>query len=284
MHDHEDGQADLLDLDAEVFGSHLDDVTEWAAQHAARPIHRTADMGAGTGTGTLALARRFPDADVVAIDSSAPMLERLQAMTRAEGLADRVRVVQADLDVAWPEVTALDLAWAALSLHHVADPDRVLRDVLTALKPGGLLVVLEMDDLPRFLAEDVGQGRPGLEERCHAAMARAGWNSHPDWRPHLERAGFEIAGQRTFEIEADPASPSIERYARGLLSNIRSGLDDQLSTDDLDTLDHLLVDDDPHAVLRRQLTMRSSRTAWVAQRPDEQPTEPAVHEDRLDER
>ena len=267
-HDHDAGLADLLDLDAEVLGSYLDDVTAWVGRYAPVTAGTVVDAGAGTGSGTLALARRFPAARVVAIDRSASMLERLGTAARAQGLTDRLRVVQADLDVTWPDVGSVDVAWAALSLHHVADPDRVLRDVYTALNPGGLLVVIEMDAPPTFLPDDVGQGRPGLEARCHQAMAQANWNSHPDWRPHLERAGFEIAAQRTFDIEADPAPPSIERYARAFLSRIRSALDGALATDDLDTLDHLLADDDPHAVLRRRdLVLRSSRTAWAGRRP-----------------
>lgn len=240
----------------------------WVEHYAPATTGRVVDVGAGTGTGSLALARRFSDAEIVAIDTSASMLDRLEEVASAHGLTGRLRAVQADLDVAWPEVGGIDVAWAASSLHHLADPDRVLRDLHTALDPGGLLVVVEMATLPRFLPEDVGQGRPGLEARCHEAMAQAGWNAHPDWRPHLEQAGFEIAAQHTFDIEVDPAPPSIQRYARMFLGNIRSSLEDRLTTDDVDTLDRLLADDDPRAVLRRRdLTLHSSRTAWAARRP-----------------
>lgn len=264
-HGHDADQADLLDLDAEVLGSYLDEVTEWVAQQTAAEPHTVVDLGAGTGTGTLALARRFPAASIVVIDESASMLERLADTASKHGLTGRVRAMQADLDVAFPDVGAVDLAWAASSLHHLDNPDRVLRDVSTAMNPGGLLVVLEMDDQPRFLPDDVGNG---LEERCHAAMARTGWNAHPDWRPHLERAGFHVAAQRTFDIEANRASPSTERYARAFLSNVRSGLAEQLDAADLDTLDHLLSDDSAEAVLRRDdLSVRSSRTVWAARRP-----------------
>lgn len=266
-HDDETGLADLLDLDAEVLGSYLDEVTEWVGQHAPNAPRTVVDVGAGTGAGSLALARRFSVAEVVAIDTSALMLERLRAAARGQELADRLRVVQADLDVAWPEVGAVDVAWAASSLHHVADPDRVLRDIHTALNPGGLLVVIEMDALPRFLPDDVGLGRPGLEARCHEALAQANWNSHPNWRPHLERADFEIAAQRSFTIAASPAPPSTGRYAHAYLRRIRPALDGQLATDDLNTLDHLLADDHPDALPRCDLTVRGSRTAWAARRP-----------------
>ncbi len=267
-HHDEAGLADLLDLDAEVLGPYLDGLTEWVERHAPDVPHKVVDVGAGTGTGSLALTRRFRAAELVAIDKSAFMLDRVRTAAREQGLDDRLRVVQADLDVAWPEVGAVDIVWAASSLHEFADPDRVLRDVYAAMNPGGLLVVVEMDALPRFLPDYIGLGRPGLESRCHEGVAQANWNSHPNWRPHLEQAGFEIAAQRSFSIEVDPAPPNTGRYAHAYLRRVRSALDDRLAADDLTTLDRLLTDDNPDALLRRRdLTVRGSRTAWAARRP-----------------
>jgi SAM-dependent methyltransferase len=267
--------VELLDLDAEVLGSYLDQMTGWAAEHA-RVVPRTVvDVGAGTGTGSRALARRFPASDVVAIDRSALMLERIRAAALEQGLADRLRVVQADLDDAWPAIGpvdggvdgGVDIVWAALSLHEVTDPDRVFRDIYAALDPGGLLVVIEMDALPRFLPDDVGLGRPGLESRLHGAAGQANGNVHPDWRPHLERAGFAIVEQRTFALEVSPA-PSTGRYAHAYLSHLRSALDGRLTAEDRITLDHLLADDNQDGLMRRRdLTVRGSRTAWAARRP-----------------
>jgi len=267
-HHDEAGLADMLDLDADVLGPYLAEVTEWAARHAPVAPATVIDVGAGTGTGSLALARQFGAAEIVAIDTSELMLERIRTAALDHGLADRLRVVQADVDVALPVVGAVDVAWAASSLHHLADPDRVLRDIHAALNPGGLLVVIEMDGLPRFLPDDLGVGEPGLEVRCHRALAELGWNAHPDWRPHLERAGFDIVEQRRFTIAATPVPPKTGRYARAFLSRVRSALDGRLATDDIDALDHLLMDGGPDALLRqRDLTMCGSRTAWAARRP-----------------
>ncbi|TQC45376.1 methyltransferase domain-containing protein [Rhodococcus sp. WS4] len=267
-HDHGDSLADLLDLDAEVLGSYLEPLTEWAGQHSRETPRRIVDVGSGTGVGTLTLARRFPAAEVIAIDRSEFMLERLGTAAREQGLADRLSVVHADLDVAWPAVGAADVVWAASSLHEVADPDRVLRDMYAALNPAGVLVVVEMDALPRLLPDDVGVGRPGLESRCHEALARMNWNAHPNWQTHLERNGFEVVEVRTFVSEANPAPPSTGRYAQTYLRRIRSALDGQLAGDDRNTLDLLLSDDDPNSVLRRtDMIPRGTRTAWVARRP-----------------
>ena len=49
---------------------------------------------------------------------------------------------------------------------------------------------------------------------------------------------------------------------------MRSGLDGHLSADDLSTLDTLIDSDGPDGVMRRDdISVRTTRTAWVARRP-----------------
>lgn len=269
-HGHDDAAvADLLELDAEVLRGHLDEVIEWVAAQLAIGPRTIADVGAGSGTGTLALARRFPAAGVTAIDQSPVMLNRLAAAATGAGVADRVHVVRADLDAVWPSaVGGLDLAWAASSLHHLRHPDRLLGALREAIKPGGLLAVIEMDGQPRFLPEDLGVGRPGLEARCRDIVARLGWNKYPNWTEHLEQAGFAAVEERTFDYRLHPVPPSARHYALRVLSSLRHRLAGSLAQDDVDTLDLLLATDGAQSVLRRDdLVVRGSRTVWTARRP-----------------
>lgn len=220
----------------------------------------------GSGTGAFALARQFPEAVVTAVDVSADMLHRLAEQASVHRLADRVRTLRADLDEEWPVGGCYDLVWAAASLHHLKDPDQALVRMLAALRPGGLPAVTEMDFFPRFLPEDPGAGRPGLEARLHAAT-----NTRPssDWTEHLARAGFALDARRAFEI-AVPASSeaAVTRYARLCLSRMRAHAEGALSVADLAALDALLADDGPSGVLHRgDLTARTTRTTWVARRP-----------------
>lgn len=270
----DEAMAELLDLDAEVLHRYLSELTAWVHELAADlPRHRILDLGSGTGTGALALVQRFEGADVIALDISAQMLDRLNDKARDLGVTDRIRTVQADLDAVWPAIDTVDLVWASNSLHHMADPDRVLTQVFATIHPGGLLVVAEMDSFPRFLPDDLGLGRPGLEARCHAAMAEGRADAVPhlgsDWGSRLSKAGFTIEAERTFAIDLTPPLPAAAgRYAQASLRRIRSGLDGQMSADDLATLDTLIDSDGPDSVLRRDdLTIRTVRTVWVARRP-----------------
>lgn len=265
--------AELLDLDAEVLHAHLSEMTNWVSTLATTPPRRILDLGSGTGAGTFALLERFAHSEATALDTSAPMLHHLMNKARTLGVADRVSTLQADLDTTWPTIDPVDLVWASLSLHHLADPDRVLSEIRTTLNPGGLLIVVEMDTFPRFLPDDLGLGHPGLEARCHTALAAAHATRVPllgtDWGPRLTRAGFTIEGHRPRTINLTPPLPATtHRYAQATLHRIRTSLDDQLNPEDLKTLDTLLDSPGPAGLLQREdLTVRTTRTGWVGRRP-----------------
>jgi SAM-dependent methyltransferase len=181
-----------------------------------------------------------------------------------------VRTLAADLDGPWPAGGDLDLAWAALSLHHVADPGRLLREVHGALRPGGVLAVTEMVSATRYLPDDLGVGRPGLESRLLAALEAQPmpFDRYPDWDAALAAAGFAAVERRDFSIAPEQPEPATGRYARAALSRLRSRLAEDVDADDRATLDLLLDDAGPHSLLRRDdLQVRGTRTGWLARRP-----------------
>ncbi|GAA1361979.1 class I SAM-dependent methyltransferase [Arthrobacter rhombi] len=266
-HDHGEDLAGLLDLDAAILKDYLMTLTGWVAEHAPQVTGTIIDVGAGTGTGSLALARRFPAAILHAVDQSPTMIERIADRASAHDLSSRILPVQANLDEAWPSLPAADLVWAASSLHEFADPDRALRSIHEMLAPGGLLAVVEMDALPRYLPEDLGIGRPGLEDRCHEVIAAQGWNHHPDWTEPLRSAGFDVVAQRQFDTAQDPAPEGTGDYAAAYLSRIRTFLKDHLDAGDLSTLDRLLDPQDEAGLRHRtDLKLSGTRTAWLARK------------------
>ncbi|MFI7001157.1 class I SAM-dependent methyltransferase [Nocardia sp. NPDC050175] len=266
-----DGQAEILDLDAEVLAERIAAITGWLP--IATPPRQIVDLGCGTGAGTFALLDRFPEAHVTAVDTSAGHLRRLREKACARGVHERVRTVAADLDTDdWPDLGTPDLMWASASMHHLAHPDRALRKVHDTLAPGGLLAVVELAGFPRFLPENAPDERPGLEERCHTASDRYHAEHVPhrgaDWGPKLIDAGFTLDGERTFTVDiAGLGNPAVGTYARSSLQRLRTSVADTLAAEDLAALDRLLDTDSPHSILRRDdLAVRTERTVWAARR------------------
>ncbi|MGI8459594.1 MAG: class I SAM-dependent methyltransferase [Propionibacteriaceae bacterium] len=265
-------QAQILDADAEVMAEHLAAVIGWL------PVHdvpgEIVDLGAGTGAGTFALLRQFPSAHLTAVDSSTVHLERLQAKAHAANLGDRVDVVQADLDASpWPDLGVPDLVWASASMHHLSDPDVALRRVRGLLAPDGLIAVVELAGLPRFLPPTAPKERPGLEDRCHAATQQFHADQLPhrgaDWGPRLAAAGFALQDSLIVDVNIPSADHcAVAPYALATLQRIRGAVADALAADDLAALDQLLDTSSSHSIVRRtDLAVQTTRTVWAARAP-----------------
>ena len=76
----------LLDLDGEVLHDYWSAALDWVS--AAADGTRLLDLGAGTGTGALGLAERFPAAEVIAVDVEPGSLARLRDKAAAAASRD----------------------------------------------------------------------------------------------------------------------------------------------------------------------------------------------------
>ena len=95
------------------------------------------DVGCGTGMGTDALLRRYPRAEVMALDFALPML----AHTRRRGRwLRRPRCVCADLDQLPLAAHSVDLVFANSALQWSIDPPQAFAGIARVLRPGGLLL------------------------------------------------------------------------------------------------------------------------------------------------
>ncbi|MGE0450726.1 MAG: ArsR/SmtB family transcription factor [Vicinamibacterales bacterium] len=97
------------------------------------------DLGCGTGQLSAALAPFV--ARVVAVDSSAAMLQA--ARRRLQGLSN-VDLRRGDIEALPIDDARLDAAALMLVLHHLPEPARALADVARVLKPGGRLILVDM--------------------------------------------------------------------------------------------------------------------------------------------
>ncbi|MEE6260016.1 methyltransferase domain-containing protein [Plantactinospora sonchi] len=259
-HDH---MIELLDLDAEVLHDYFHDLISWVGREAPDHPH-IVDLGAGSGTASLALARELPDSRITAVDMSPDMLTHLRDRADAAGLGNRIRTLEADLDQPWPDLGPTHVIWAAASMHHLADPAKALASAYAALRPGGLLVIAELDSFPRFLADTPDED---VESRGHTESAKrrheAGMHMHENWGDRMRQTGFTSVTERHFDINLRPPLPAAAtRYAEVSLSRMRHSLEERLSPADLAALDNIVAG----LAGRDDLSVRTERTVWLARR------------------
>lgn len=126
-------------LRIEAFGEvfHLEALTALLPDHWV-----VADLGTGTGYLLEVLASHFQR--VIAVDASPRMLQ----IARARPELKKARHVQfregslADLPI---ESNEVDLAIAALVLHHVERPEAALAELARCVKPGGRAMIIEQE-------------------------------------------------------------------------------------------------------------------------------------------
>jgi ubiquinone/menaquinone biosynthesis C-methylase UbiE len=102
------------------------------------------DLGCGSGDVTLQLAALVgPDGRVVGVDVDEVKLGLARGSAAARGLAN-VEFRQADA-TNWQESDAHDLVYSRYLLQHLSRPVDLLRRMLTAVRPGGVLAVEDAD-------------------------------------------------------------------------------------------------------------------------------------------
>jgi trans-aconitate 2-methyltransferase len=109
------------------------------AQVPLRSARRVFDLGCGPANSTELLIERFPDAEVIGLDSSANMLT--QARERLPGGV----FMQADLTT-WTPQEPTDLLFANAVFQWVPNHEAVLPRLLQALPEGGVLAVQMPDN------------------------------------------------------------------------------------------------------------------------------------------
>jgi ArsR family transcriptional regulator len=151
-----------------------------------------ADLGAGEGTFALLLAERAKK--VIAVDTSAKMIE----VGREQALRHGVKNVEyrlGDMEEVPIGNGEVDLVFFSQSLHHALHPERAIQEAWRILAPGGRIVIL---DLARHRFE---------EARELYADEWLGF-SESDLEAMLGKAGFTAV--QTSVVHKEPETPQFQ--------------------------------------------------------------------------
>ena len=106
-----------------------------------RPDQLAADIGAGSGFVTEGLVQE--GLRVIAVDQSAAMLDEMQ---RKFSPLDTIEYRVGQGDSLPLEDEAVDYVFANMYLHHVESPARAIGEMVRILRPGGKLVITDLDE------------------------------------------------------------------------------------------------------------------------------------------
>ncbi|MBN2644345.1 MAG: methyltransferase domain-containing protein [Desulfuromonadaceae bacterium] len=119
-------------------------LNRWLAQQIHLPAGSCVlDVGCGTGLLTVRIAEQHPEVQVTGIDASRPMVD-VAIKKRARGNCHFQQALAEELPF---EDQSFDLVTSALFFHHVDQElkQRTLQEIMRVLKPGGTLLIADMD-------------------------------------------------------------------------------------------------------------------------------------------
>ncbi len=156
--------ADRWDVMRTDFFSEDVRIKAYAAANV-QPGGLAADIGAGTGFVTEGLVLK--GLNVIAVDQSEAMLQELKG--KFEGIDCRV----GEADRLPVQDETVDYAFANMYLHHTPDPRRAIKEMARILKPGGAVVITDLDKHDyAFLKEEHHDRWMGFKREDVAAWFR----------------------------------------------------------------------------------------------------------------
>jgi len=106
---------------------------------------RTLEVGCGNGSISAWLARQVaPDGRAIAVDRD---------LSLANVHLPNLELRKADIMAEPVEPGSFDLVTARAVLHHVADAEKAIANLVASLRPGGAILLIEPDFLPVTIAE-----------------------------------------------------------------------------------------------------------------------------------
>jgi 2-polyprenyl-3-methyl-5-hydroxy-6-metoxy-1,4-benzoquinol methylase len=165
------------------------------------------DVGCGSGLAMMGLAQRFPASRFAGYDFSAEAVAAARAQANDRGLKN-VRFEAKDV-AEMNEPGAYDLITAFDAIHDQARPERVLKSIATALRPGGAFLMQDISS-SSHVHQDIGHpiGTFLYTVSCMHCMSVSLANGGPGlgamWGRERATAMLREAGFRQVRIESLP--------------------------------------------------------------------------------
>lgn len=150
------------------------------------------EVGSGPGFVTEQLLTLCPKSRVTCVEIDPDLIGPAERYLGSRGLEGRYVIVQGDVsEMDLPDDT-FDFAYARLLFQHLGEPRGAMREIWRVLKPGGKLVINDIDIGLGEIVEPVNPEADAIEARLHESRSLRGGNPRIGrrlWRM-LEATGY----------------------------------------------------------------------------------------------
>lgn len=150
------------------------------------------ELGSGPGFFTQQLLNWLPNSTITAVEIDPILIERAKQHLSGQA-GERLHLVEASvMNTGLPD-NHFDFAIARLLFQHLPDPTGAAREILRVLKPGGKLVVIDVDGHLRWVIEPSVPELELVMEKVYQSQVKRGGNpfiGRQLWRI-LQSVGFK---------------------------------------------------------------------------------------------
>lgn len=184
------------------------------------------ELGSGPGFITEQLLTLLPNSPITCLEIDSAFVKQAEQYLQSKA-NNRVHLVEGSVMDMRLADSSFDLAYARFLFQHLPDPLGAAKEILRVLKPGGKLVVYDIDDEIFGLVEPPIVEFPSVLEKFGQAQAAQGGNRRVGrslWRI-LKAAGFynldlEVVAFHSDAIGIEPFLPQIDPDRLLLLAKI----------------------------------------------------------------
>jgi ubiquinone/menaquinone biosynthesis C-methylase UbiE len=188
---------------------------------------RVLELGCGPGFISEQLLMMLPHSHISALDIDPTLLERAKAYLGTQ-YDDRLRFIEASIMDTELPADSFDFALARLIFQHLPDPAGAAAEIFRVLKPGGKLVISDVDDAIWGLTDPVVPEMDIMREMMFQAQAARGGNRYIGRRlwSILDSAGFvnldvEVILAHSDRLGMEPFLPILD--SQRLISYVEKG-------------------------------------------------------------
>jgi len=185
------------------------------------------EAGCGTGSQTVTLAQRSPQARITSIDVAPASVAAAQRRVEAAGCGN-VAFRRADIYALPFDAESFDHVFVCFVLEHLAQPMEALANLKRLLKPGGSITVIEGDHGSTYFHPDSAAAHEAIQ--CQVALQRrAGGNANigREVYPRLVAAGFDAVHVSPRMVYVDASRPAlVDGFTRRTFTAMIEGVRD----------------------------------------------------------